>query len=157
MDSRLSDMYLGWNARTAVVLFISVISVLQAQENFPKLPVTSPGQKNDLHESFMSLVFFFHERHLKWILISSQVAYHTPPRFPAEVIDCIRQGVSLLFRHLGLHDFARIDGWFLTTPVTSLHSAENSGKFGHTRYGTILFTDINLVSMLIQLFILIFL
>jgi hypothetical protein len=89
-------------------------------------------------------------------LISSQVAYHTPPRFPAEVIDFIRQGVSLLFCHLGLHDFARIDGWFLTTPVTSLHSAENSGKFGHTKYGTILFTDINLVSMLIQLFILIF-
>ncbi|KAG8079235.1 hypothetical protein GUJ93_ZPchr0007g6307 [Zizania palustris] len=79
-------------------------------------------------------------------LPTQQVAYHTPPRFPSEVIDCIRQGVSLLFNRLGLHDFARIDGWFLPTSVTSLSSAENSGKFGNTKYGAVLFTDINLIS-----------
>jgi len=87
-------------------------------------------------------------------LISSQVAYHSPPRFPAEVIDCIRQGISLLFRRLGLHDYARIDGWFLPSPVASLPSAENSEKFGNTKYGTVLFTDINLVSILLVLFVL---
>jgi hypothetical protein len=80
-------------------------------------------------------------------LISSQVAYHTPPRFPTEVIDCIREGVSLLFRHFGLRDFARIDGWFIPTPTTSLSSSENGGKFGNTEYGIVLFTDINLVSI----------
>lgn len=87
-------------------------------------------------------------------LIFSQVAYHTPPRFPSEVIDCIRQGVSILFRCLGLRDFARIDGWFLPTPVTSLPSAENIGKFGNTKYGAVLFTDINLVSVLRSIFVL---
>uniref|UniRef100_A0ACD5YZB4 Uncharacterized protein n=1 Tax=Avena sativa TaxID=4498 RepID=A0ACD5YZB4_AVESA len=79
-------------------------------------------------------------------LPTQQVAYHTPPRFPAEVIDCIRKGVSLLFQHFGLRDFARIDGWFLPTPATSLLSSENGGKFGNTEYGTVLFTDINLIS-----------
>ncbi|KAL5198943.1 hypothetical protein ABZP36_002455 [Zizania latifolia] len=79
-------------------------------------------------------------------LPTQQVAYHTPPRFPSEVIDCIRQGVSLLFHRLGLHDFARIDGWFLPTSVTSLSSTENSGKFGNTKYGAVIFTDINLIS-----------
>ncbi|CAN6169327.1 unnamed protein product [Urochloa humidicola] len=79
-------------------------------------------------------------------LPTRQVVYHTPPRFPAEVIDCIRQGLSLLFRRLGLHDYARIDGWFLPSSVTSLPSAENSGKFGYTKYGIVLFTDINLIS-----------
>ncbi|CAM0145070.1 unnamed protein product [Urochloa decumbens] len=82
----------------------------------------------------------------KKYLPTQQVVYHTPPRFPAEVIDCIREGLSLLFRRLGLHDFARIDGWFLPSPVTSLPSAENSGKFGNTKYGIVLFTDINLIS-----------
>ncbi|XP_006658994.1 uncharacterized protein LOC102717361 [Oryza brachyantha] len=79
-------------------------------------------------------------------LPTRQVAYHTPPRFPSEVIDCIRQGLSLLFRRLGMHDFARIDGWFLPTPVTSLPSAENTGKFGNIKCGAVLFTDINLIS-----------
>ena len=51
-----------------------------------------------------------------------------------------------LFRCLGLRDFARIDGWFLPTPVTSLPSAENTGKFGNTKYGAVLFTDINLMT-----------
>ncbi|KAM0915920.1 hypothetical protein ACQ4PT_010497 [Festuca glaucescens] len=79
-------------------------------------------------------------------LPTQQVAYHTPPRFPTEVIDCIREGVSLLFRHFGLRDFARIDGWFIPTPATSLSSSENGGKFGNTEYGIVLFTDINLIS-----------
>jgi len=87
-------------------------------------------------------------------LPTRQVVYHTPPRFPAEVIDCIRKGISLLFRRLGLHDFARIDGWFLPSPVSSLPSAENSEKIGNTKYGTVLFTDINLVSIFIPLFVL---
>ncbi|KAK1311997.1 hypothetical protein QJS10_CPA07g01232 [Acorus calamus] len=53
-------------------------------------------------------------------LPTQQVAYHTPPRFPSDIIDCIRDGASLLFKRLGLRDFARIDGWFLPSHALSL-------------------------------------
>ena len=72
-----------------------------------------------------------------------QVAYHTPPRFPLDVIQSIREGASLLFRRLGLRDFARIDGWFFPPSADISSSSEN--KFGKTESGTIIFTDINLV------------
>lgn len=71
-----------------------------------------------------------------------QVAYHTPPRFPLDVIKSIRDGASILFQRLGLRDFARIDGWFLP-PSAPISSSENN--FGKTESGTIIFTDINLV------------
>ncbi|KAH1040013.1 hypothetical protein J1N35_041756 [Gossypium stocksii] len=77
-------------------------------------------------------------------LPTQQVAYHTPPRFPIEVIRSIREGASLLFRRLGLRDFARIDGWFLPSSTKALSSSED--KFGITEFGTVLFTDINLIS-----------
>lgn len=78
-----------------------------------------------------------------WVLASKQVAYHTPPRFPIDVIESIREGASLLFQQLGLRDFARIDGWFLPDSFHMSSSAEN--KFGKTELGTVVFTDINLV------------
>ncbi|XP_056172700.1 uncharacterized protein LOC115685157 isoform X2 [Syzygium oleosum] len=75
-------------------------------------------------------------------LPTQQVAYHTPPRFPVDVIEDIRKGASLLFKRLGLRDFARIDGWFLP----SNHLSSSKEVFGVTDYGTIVFTDINLIS-----------
>ncbi|KAL7265645.1 hypothetical protein ACSBR1_003431 [Camellia fascicularis] len=77
-------------------------------------------------------------------LPTQQVAYHTPPRFPLDVINSIREGASLLFQWLGLRDFARIDGWFLPPSACLSSSLEN--KFGKTESGTIIFTDINLIS-----------
>lgn len=77
-------------------------------------------------------------------LPTQQVAYHTPPRFPVDVIENIREGASLLFRGFGLHDFARIDGWFFPSSVTMTTPDET--KFGRTEFGTIVFTDINLIS-----------
>ena len=77
------------------------------------------------------------------ILHDKQVAYHTPPRFPIDVIENIRKGASLLFQRLGLRDFARIDGWFL--PKSFQGSSSSESKFGNTESGTIVFTDINLV------------
>lgn len=74
-------------------------------------------------------------------LPTQQVAYHTPPRFPIDVIESIREGASLLFQRLGLRDFARIDGWFMPHMLSSSES-----KFGRTESGSILFTDINLIS-----------
>lgn len=77
-----------------------------------------------------------------------QVAYHTPPRFPLDVIKSIRDGASTLFQRLGLLDFARIDGWFLP-PSAPISSSENN--FGKTKSGTVIFTDINLVRWVSEL------
>ena len=51
----------------------------------------------------------------------------------------------MLFQRLHLRDFARIDGWFLPDHVDVLSSADNHNKFGFTKSGAIIFTDINLV------------
>lgn len=72
-----------------------------------------------------------------------QVAYHTPPRFPIDVMETIREGASLVFKGLGLCDFARIDGWYL--PNLSHESSCSVAKFGRTESGTVVYTDINLV------------
>ncbi|XP_062002738.1 uncharacterized protein LOC133720454 isoform X2 [Rosa rugosa] len=77
-------------------------------------------------------------------LPTQQVAYHTPPRFPIDVIQNIRDGASQLFQKLGLRDFARIDGWFLPNSIHVPSSPDS--KFGRTEMGTILYTDINLIS-----------
>ncbi|XP_019254698.1 PREDICTED: uncharacterized protein LOC109233316 isoform X2 [Nicotiana attenuata] len=77
-------------------------------------------------------------------LPTRQVAYHTPPRFSVDVISKIREGASLLFQRLGLRDFARIDGWFLLPSMEASSFAGN--KFGRTDSGTVIFTDINLIS-----------
>lgn len=76
-------------------------------------------------------------------LPTQQVAYHTPPRFPIDIIENIRKGASVLFRTLGLRDFARIDGWFL--PSYNSSSSSNN-KIGKSESGTVIFTDINLIS-----------
>lgn len=74
---------------------------------------------------------------------ASQVAYHTPPRFPIDVIRSIRGGASLLFQKLGLHDFARIDGWYIPSSIGL--SLNTNGRYGKTESGVIIFSDINLV------------
>nr|GEY64589.1 D-alanine--D-alanine ligase family [Tanacetum cinerariifolium] len=77
-------------------------------------------------------------------LPTQQVVYHTPPRFPLDVIQKIREGASILFKNLGLRDFARIDGWFL--PASAKLSSSEANDFGRTESGVVIFTDINLIS-----------
>ncbi|KAJ8753834.1 hypothetical protein K2173_000088 [Erythroxylum novogranatense] len=77
-------------------------------------------------------------------LPTRQVAYHTPPRFPVDIIKTIREGASLLFKQLGLRDFARIDGWFFPSSVNPFSTSNE--KFGMNESGSIVFTDINLIS-----------
>lgn len=72
-----------------------------------------------------------------------QVVYHTPPRFPLDVIEKIREGASILFKKLGLRDFARIDGWFL--PPSANMSSSETNNYGRTGSGIVIYTDINLV------------
>ncbi|CAI0475694.1 unnamed protein product [Linum tenue] len=94
-----------------------------------------------LHFNEDDAIFNYRRKYLP----TRQVAYHTPPRFPIEVTRTIREGASWLFRHLGLRDFARIDGWFLPSSTNSFFGTAD-GKFGRSDMGTVLFTDINLIS-----------
>ncbi|CAI8612891.1 unnamed protein product [Vicia faba] len=93
---------------------------------------------NDLKEN--DAIFNYRRKYLP----TQQVAYHTPPRFPLDVIENIRKGASVLFQQLGLQDFARIDGWFLPDSGCKLSSSES--EFGRSESGTIIFTDINMIS-----------
>ncbi|XP_051130698.1 uncharacterized protein LOC127251142 isoform X2 [Andrographis paniculata] len=85
------------------------------------------------------IIFNYRRKYLP----TQQVAYHTPPRFPEDIIGNIREGASLLFQKLSLCDFARIDGWFLPPTHTDCLTGN---KFGHSESGTVVFTDINLIS-----------
>ncbi|XP_074311865.1 uncharacterized protein LOC141647542 isoform X2 [Silene latifolia] len=80
-------------------------------------------------------IFNFRRKYLP----TQQVTCHTPPRFPVDVIKMIREGASQLFQHLGLSDFARIDGWYLPTPSSRMLCRKSEP-------GEVLFTDINLIS-----------
>ncbi|XP_020578177.1 uncharacterized protein LOC110023213 isoform X2 [Phalaenopsis equestris] len=95
--------------------------------------------KNDANEDTL---FTYRRKYLP----TQQVAYHTPPRFPTDVIEDIRQGAALLFKCFKLREYARIDGWFLPSPVNLFSSSEKDLVFGETKSGTIVFTDINLIS-----------
>lgn len=139
-DKVIIEVFLeGGSEFTAIVVDVGTANDSEPVVLLPTEVELQSSSNSDIKDD---AIFNYRRKYLP----TRQVAYHTPPRFPAEVIDCIRQGVSLLFRHLGLRDFARIDGWFLPTTATSLPSAENGGKFGNTKYGTVLFTDINLIS-----------
>ncbi|CAA6654670.1 unnamed protein product [Spirodela intermedia] len=105
------------------------------------LPTEVELQCHDKSSTEEDEIFDYRRKYLP----TQQVAYHTPPRFSEEIIHCIRKGAELLFKSLGLRDFARIDGWFLPSPPPMLHTNENT-KFGHTGSGTVVYTDINLIS-----------
>ncbi|CAH2047773.1 unnamed protein product [Thlaspi arvense] len=77
-------------------------------------------------------------------LPTQQVTYHTPPRFPIHVIKSIREEAALLFKKLGLRDFARFDGWYLT-PTSNLASS-GSETLTRPKSEDIIFTDLNLIS-----------
>ncbi|KAH6777938.1 D-alanine-D-alanine ligase family [Perilla frutescens var. frutescens] len=120
--------------------------VLDVSSGFDCQPVALLPTEVELHShsnvdsSEKDVIFNYRRKYLP----TQQVAYHTPPRFPEDVIRNIREGASLLFQRLGLRDFARIDGWFLPP---SAHTAYLTGnKFGHLESGAIVFTDINLIS-----------
>ncbi|KAL6896669.1 hypothetical protein ACP4OV_007241 [Aristida adscensionis] len=139
-DKVVIEIFLeGGSEFTAIVVDVGTAN---NSEPVALLPTEIEFQTSSNIDTQEDKIFNYRRKYLP----TRQVAYHTPPRFPVEVIDCIREGLSLLFRRLGLHDFARIDGWFIPTPVSPLLSAENNGKFGTTKYGIVLFTDINLIS-----------
>jgi D-alanine--D-alanine ligase len=54
-------------------------------------------------------IFDFRKKYLP----SRQVTYHCPPRFPNDVIEKIQIQAEQLWKILGMHDFARFDGWVM--------------------------------------------
>ncbi|GAQ81472.1 D-alanine--D-alanine ligase family protein [Klebsormidium nitens] len=82
-------------------------------------------------------------------LPTRQVGYYTPPRFPPATVSAIREGAAKLFRVLGLRDFARVDGWLLRADGSGRNPDGNGGetdRSGRNSSGTIVFSDINLMS-----------
>ncbi|OIV98557.1 hypothetical protein TanjilG_12143 [Lupinus angustifolius] len=140
IDNRvLIEMFLeGGSEFTAIVLDVGTGSDHRPVVLLPTEVELQFCGANDLKEN--DAIFNYRRKYLP----TSQVAYHTPPRFPLDAIENIRKGASVLFQQLGLRDFARIDGWFLPNSSCTLSSSESD--FGSTESGTILFTDINLIS-----------
>ncbi|KAL8526546.1 hypothetical protein ACS0TY_015658 [Phlomoides rotata] len=120
--------------------------VLDVGSGFDCQPVALLPTEVELHchssvdSSEKDIIFNYRRKYLP----TQQVAYHTPPQFPEDVIKNIREGASLLFQRLGLRDFARIDGWFLPPSAHADYLTDN--KFGRSDSGTVVFTDINLIS-----------
>ncbi|KAE9622274.1 putative D-alanine--(R)-lactate ligase [Lupinus albus] len=140
IDNRvLIELFLeGGSEFTAIVLDVGTGSHHRPVVLLPTEVELQFGGENELKEN--DAIFNYRRKYLP----TQQVAYHTPPRFPLDVIENIREGASVLFQQLGLRDFARIDGWFLRNSSCKLSSSESD--FGRTESGTILFTDINLIS-----------
>lgn len=75
------------------------------------------------------------------------VDYHTPPRFPAPVIEAVRRLAVRLFGELGLRDFARFDGFLLPPGSDMARAVGGSGRHGDLgALGTLAFIDVNIVS-----------
>ncbi|KAJ8436975.1 hypothetical protein Cgig2_012262 [Carnegiea gigantea] len=133
-NKALVEIFLeGGREFTAIVLDVGTAS----ESNPVVLLPTEVELLDTVNATEKDAIFNYRRKYLP----TQQVAYHTPPRFPVDVIEIIREGASLLFRRLGLCDFARIDGWYLPSSKIS-----SSGQFGKTEPGVVLFTDINLIS-----------
>ncbi|XP_077215090.1 D-alanine-D-alanine ligase family isoform X2 [Tasmannia lanceolata] len=140
-DKVLVELFLdGGSEFTAIVLDVGSGSDCQPVVLLPTEVELQFHGNNEVREE--DAIFNYRRKYLP----TQQVTYHTPPRFPTDIIECIRRGASLLFQRFGLRDFARIDGWFFPSPTHTLSSMENYNKFGSTESGAIVFTDINLIS-----------
>ncbi|CAL9778042.1 unnamed protein product [Musa acuminata subsp. burmannicoides] len=139
-DNVLVEVFLeGGSEFTAIVIDVGIDNDAKPVVLLPTEVELQVLTNNDQSED---TIFNYRRKYLP----TQQVAYHTPPRFPTDVIECIRQGASLLFQHFGLRDFARIDGWFLPGNANMFSTVAKNTKFGITESGNIIFTDINLIS-----------
>lgn len=137
-DKVLVEVFLeGGSEFTAIVVDVGTAAKCHPVTLLPTEVELQPYNKNGEDD-----IFNYRRKYLP----TQQVAYHTPPRYPTEVIDHIRQGAAMLFQLFGLRDFARIDGWFLPPSTSHLLSLKNEKVIGGTKFGTIVFSDINLIS-----------
>jgi D-alanine--D-alanine ligase len=54
-------------------------------------------------------IFDFRRKYLP----TNMVAYHSPPQFPDDAITKIQKLAEKAYAHLGMRDFARLDGWLM--------------------------------------------
>ena len=88
------------------------------------------------------MIFNYRRKYLP----TSQVRYHTPPRFADRTTAIVRAGAADLFRTLGLRDMARVDGWVLP-PSFSAACVPPEGVGGEGDGApVVVFSDVNLVS-----------
>ncbi|KAJ9548919.1 hypothetical protein OSB04_021462 [Centaurea solstitialis] len=138
-DKVIVEIFLeGGREFTAIVLDVGSNFDCQPVVFLPTEVELQSSNSDDVSEK--DAIFNYRRKYLP----TQQVVYHTPPRFPLDVIQKIREGASILFKRLGLRDFARIDGWFL--PSSASTSSSEANDFGRTESGIVLFTDINLIS-----------
>ncbi|KAF5759576.1 putative D-alanine--D-alanine ligase domain, Pre-ATP-grasp domain superfamily [Helianthus annuus] len=139
-DKVIVEIFLeGGKEFTAIVLDVGSEFDCQPVVFLPTEVELQSSVSADLSEK--DAIFNYRRKYLP----TQQVVYHTPPRFPLDVTEKIREGASILFKRLGLRDFARIDGWFLP-PSSSIITSSETNDFGRTESGIVLFTDINLIS-----------
>ncbi|KAD0007802.1 hypothetical protein E3N88_44935 [Mikania micrantha] len=138
-DKVIVEIFLeGGKEFTAIVLDVGSEFDCQPVVFLPTEVELQSSVSADLSEK--DAIFNYRRKYLP----TQQVVYHTPPRFPLDVTEKIREGATILFKRLGLRDFARIDGWFL--PTSASVSSSEKDDFGRTESGIVLFTDINLIS-----------
>nr|XP_043621759.1 uncharacterized protein LOC122593415 [Erigeron canadensis] len=138
-DKVIIEIFLeGGREFTAIVLDVGSDFDSQPVVFLPTEVELQSSDSADINEK--DAIFNYRRKYLP----TQQVVYHTPPRFPLDVIQKIREGASILFKRLGLRDFARIDGWFL--PHSARLSSSEANDFGKTESGIVIFTDINLIS-----------
>ena len=114
----------------------------QGEEAVSLLPteVEILGEEGEAEGGADSAIFNYRRKYLP----TSQVRYHTPPRFAEETTAAVRAGVARLFGVLGLRDMARVDGWVLPpTLARACGAPEGQGEDGAP---VVVFSDVNLVS-----------
>ena len=74
------------------------------------LPVALPPTEIETDYS-ENQIFDFRKKYLP----TKQVAYHSPPRFDDSVIEQVQAQAEQLFAMFGMRDFARFDGWLLSS------------------------------------------
>ncbi|KAJ3682882.1 hypothetical protein LUZ60_013109 [Juncus effusus] len=142
-DNALVEIFLeGGKEFTAIVLHVGPVSDRQPVVLLPT-EIELLNENNNENNEGENGIFDYRKKYLP----SQQVKYYTPPGFEEEVTECIREGAKRVFEGLNLKDFARIDGWFLPAGKKEKVEGQNGNfAFGRTEFGTVVFTDINLIS-----------
>ncbi|CAK9194407.1 unnamed protein product [Sphagnum jensenii] len=135
----------GGREFTAIVLDVGTGNVSRPVTLLPTEVELQGRDTSDLSDE--DPIFNYRQKYLP----TSQVVYHTPPRFSEEAIDVIRHGAARLFQVFELRDFARVDGWLLPPSsklfnVTTGQQGNEVQRIGELGEARVVFSDINLMS-----------
>ena len=85
------------------------VIILKNNEGQPVALVPSEIEMLDMSDEDPRRIFNYRSKYLP----TSQVVYHTPPRFSDDVITSIQEQAEHIFSLFHMEDFVRIDGWVL--------------------------------------------